>query len=165
MRTYTGNPFCPANSFSDTCGRAPMCWITSAAASAPSRPAASIAGVTDQPEQEAGGEEIAGAGGVHQLFDREGRHRGDAILRGHHAAFLAAGDDSELGIVAELFQRTLEIRGLVQRVQLGLIGEHEVDRAFTHQVEKLVTITIDAERIRQRQRHLAAGAVCECPRP
>ena len=38
---YTGNPFCPARSFSDTCGRAPMCWITSAAASAPSRPAAS----------------------------------------------------------------------------------------------------------------------------
>ena len=35
---YTGNPFCIANSFSDTCGRAPMCWITSAAASAPSRP-------------------------------------------------------------------------------------------------------------------------------
>ena len=38
---YTGNPFCPANSFNDTCGLAPMCWITSAAASAPSRPAAS----------------------------------------------------------------------------------------------------------------------------
>jgi uncharacterized protein YcbX len=35
---YTPNPFCPASSFSDTCGRAPMCWITSAAASAPSRP-------------------------------------------------------------------------------------------------------------------------------
>ena len=35
---YTANPFCPASSFSDTCGRAPMCWITSAAASAPRRP-------------------------------------------------------------------------------------------------------------------------------
>src|SRR6267378_5401 len=37
--SYTGNPFAFANSFSDVCGRAPMCWITSAAASAPSRPA------------------------------------------------------------------------------------------------------------------------------
>ena len=37
--SYTGNPFFFANSFSETCGRAPMCWIISAAASAPSRPA------------------------------------------------------------------------------------------------------------------------------
>jgi hypothetical protein len=37
--SYTGSPFCFASSFSDTCGRAPMCWITSAAASAPRRPA------------------------------------------------------------------------------------------------------------------------------
>jgi hypothetical protein len=36
---YPNNPFFFANSFSDTCGLAPMCWITSAAASAPSRPA------------------------------------------------------------------------------------------------------------------------------
>jgi hypothetical protein len=36
---YTGRPCCCANSFSETCGRAPICWITSAAASAPSRPA------------------------------------------------------------------------------------------------------------------------------
>ena len=38
-RPYTDNPFCCANSFSEVCGRAPMCWITSAAASAPNRPA------------------------------------------------------------------------------------------------------------------------------
>jgi hypothetical protein len=38
-KRYTGKPACFASSFSDTCGRAPMCWITSAAASAPSRPA------------------------------------------------------------------------------------------------------------------------------
>jgi hypothetical protein len=39
VKPYTGNPFCCANSFSEVCGRAPICWITSAAASAPSRPA------------------------------------------------------------------------------------------------------------------------------
>ena len=37
--SYTGNPLASANSFSEVCGRAPMCWITSAAASAPSLPA------------------------------------------------------------------------------------------------------------------------------
>jgi hypothetical protein len=36
---YTGRPFACARVFSDVCGRAPMCWITSAAASAPSLPA------------------------------------------------------------------------------------------------------------------------------
>jgi hypothetical protein len=40
-KPYTGKPFFFANSFSETCGRAPMCWITSAAARAPKRPAAS----------------------------------------------------------------------------------------------------------------------------
>src|SRR6185437_1743188 len=35
----TGNPAFFASSFSDTCGRAPICWITSAAASAPNLPA------------------------------------------------------------------------------------------------------------------------------
>ena len=38
-----------------------------------------MAGVTHQAEQEAGGEEIAGAGGVDQFLDRRGRHRDDAI--------------------------------------------------------------------------------------
>ena len=38
-KPYTGKPFAFANSFNDASGRAPMCWITSAAASAPSRPA------------------------------------------------------------------------------------------------------------------------------
>src|SRR6185312_10479980 len=39
VESYTGNPAFFASSLSDTCGRAPMCWITSAAASAPRRPA------------------------------------------------------------------------------------------------------------------------------
>ena len=36
----TARPFCSASALSDVCGRAPICWITSAAASAPSRAAA-----------------------------------------------------------------------------------------------------------------------------
>ena len=44
-------------------------------------------------------------------------------------------------------------------MQFGLVGEDQVDGALAHQIEKLVAVAIDAERIRQRQRHLAAGAV------
>src|SRR5215813_8328504 len=39
-RRQTARPFCSASALSDLCGRAPMCWITSAAASPPSRAAA-----------------------------------------------------------------------------------------------------------------------------
>ena len=44
-------------------------------------------------------------------------------------------------------------------MQFGLVGEDEVDGARAHQFEKFGAIAIDAERIRQRQRHLAAGAM------
>src|SRR5882757_3915048 len=44
-------------------------------------------------------------------------------------------------------------------MQLGLVGEHQVDRALLHQIDKFVAIAIDAERIRQGQRDLAAGVV------
>ena len=50
-------------------------------------------------------------------------------------------------------------------MQFGLVGEHQIDRAVAHQVEKFVAIAIDAERIRQRQRDLAAGLVRDASRP
>ena len=47
--------------------------------------------------------------------------------------------------MAQLLQRGVEIRGLIQRMQFGLVGEHQVDRALAHQIEKLVAIAIDAK--------------------
>ena len=41
-------------------------------------------------------------------------------------------------------------------MQFGLVGEHQIDRALAHQIEKLAAIAVDAKRIRQRQRDLAA---------
>ena len=52
------------------------------------------------------------------------------------------------GVGAQLRERGVEIRSLVQRVQFGLVGEHEIDGALAHQVEKLVAVAIDAEGIR-----------------
>jgi hypothetical protein len=54
-----------------------MCWITSAAASAP----IFLAGVAHQTEHEAGGEQIAGVGRIDQFMNRECRHRDDAVFR------------------------------------------------------------------------------------
>ena len=56
-------------------------------------------------------------------------------------------------------ERGVEIGGLVQALQLALVGEDEIDRAGAHQVEELVAIAVDAERIRERQRDDAAGAM------
>ena len=53
---YTGSPFCCANSFSETCGRAPMCWITSAGERAQAA-GVFISCAARQPEQKAGGEQ------------------------------------------------------------------------------------------------------------
>src|SRR4030088_186723 len=46
-------------------------------------------GAAHQTEQESGGEQVAGAGGVHDLVDRKRRHRDDAVFRGHHATSFA----------------------------------------------------------------------------
>ena len=42
-----------------------------------------------------------------------------------------------------------------------LIRKDDVDRARTHQVEELVTVAVDAERVGQRHRHLATRLVGE----
>ena len=44
-------------------------------------------------------------------------------------------------------------------MQLGFVGEHDVDGTVAHQPEEFVAIAVDAERIRQRQRHLALGVM------
>src|SRR3954471_10127518 len=68
-----------------------------------------VAGPAHQTEQESGGEQIAGAGGVHHLVDRESRHRGYAVTLDNDTAFLAAGHDAELDIVGQLLERGVEI--------------------------------------------------------
>ena len=45
-------------------------------------------------------------------------------------------------------------------MQFGLVGENNVDRALAHQIEKFAPIAIHAERVRKRQRDLAAGVMC-----
>ena len=50
------------------------------------------------------------------------------------------------------------ITHLIQRHQLELVAEQDVD-VVQDEVHEVVTVTINAERIRQRERHLATGFV------
>ena len=118
-----------------------------------------MTGVAHKAEQEAGGKEIAGTGGVHQLPDRGGRNGNNAAIGDDDTALFAAGDDAEPGVGGELLQRGVEVGRLIQRMQLGLVGKNQINRALAHQLEKFIAIAVDAERIRQRQRDLAAGAM------
>ena len=56
-------------------------------------------------------------------------------------------------------QRLVEGRGLVERLDLVAVGKDDVDGARAHQVEELVAVAVDAERIRQRHRHFAPGGM------
>src|SRR5262249_50604207 len=53
----------------------------------------------------------------------------------------------------------VEIGGLVEAVQLALIGEHEVHGAAADEIEELRAITIDAECVRQSKGDVALGGV------
>ena len=143
--SYTGSPFFCANSFSEVCGRAPICWITSAAASAPSRPAFSWPAPRTRPNRNPAANRSPAPVVSTILLDRKCRHRGHAFFRRHHAALFAARHNPEFGVAAQLLQRRVEIRGLVQRTQFGLVGEDQVDRAISHQVEKFAAIAVHAK--------------------
>ena len=52
----------------------------------------------------------------------------------------------------------VEIVGLVQRADLGLVGEQDIDLA-RHQLAERGAVAVDAERVGQAQRDLPSGAV------
>ena len=88
-----------------------------------------------------------------------------AVAGHHHAAFLAARYDRELGVAAQRLDRGVEIGGLVKAVQFALVGEHDIDGALADQLEEFGAIAVDAERIRQRERDLARRLVRDRPPP
>ena len=108
--------------------------------------------------EEARGEEIAGTGGIEDLRDRRGRDF-DAILAGEDfRAFLAARQHRDLGLAAHRGGGLLEILRLVERADLGLVGEEDVDMA-ADQVAEIGAVAIDAERIGEGEADFAAGLV------
>ena len=145
LANYTGNPFCFASSFSDTCGRAPMCWITSAAASAPRRPAFSWPALRTRPNRKpAANRSPAPVVSTSLSIGNAGAATTPSFETTTQPFSLRVTTPSLVSL-PQLLQRAVEIRGLVQRVQFRLVGENQIDRALAHQVEKLVAIAVDAE--------------------
>ena len=164
-RSQIFRPFSAASSLSETSGRAPTCWITSAAEIAPSRAGVAQAHPPGMADQEAGGEQVAGAGRIHDFTDRRGRHGFGLAAGNDHAAFLAAGDNGKRRIALDRRQRAVEIAGLVERMQLALIGEHDVDGLVADQLEEFVAIAVDAERVRQASARPCGRSCGRCSRP
>ena len=114
-----------------------MCWITSAAASAPSCAAVAMVAAARQPEQEARREQVAGAGGVDHLLDRRGRHRVTPSLLTTTQPFSLRVTTASLASSRKRLAAGVEIGGLVEAVQLAFVGEHQIDRAGADQVDEL----------------------------
>ena len=108
--------------------------------------------------EKARGVEIAGPGGVDDARHRRRRHR-VLLARGQHDAALgAAGQRRDRDMAAHRRGRGGEILGLVERADLRLVGEQDVDMAVD-QIAKRGAMALDAERVGQAQRHPAAGGV------
>src|SRR6476620_362349 len=97
--------------------------------------------------QEAGGKEVAGAGRVDKIVDRRGRHRARPVVADDDTPFLRTRDDGEDALPLQRLDRGFEIGGLVQRMQLALIAEDDIERAAAHEIDEFVAIEIDAKRV------------------
>ena len=148
----------PASSARGVAGRAPTCEMTSAAASDPSRPQTARSRPRLRPTRNPGGVEIAGAGRVDQRLDGMRIDHVHLLARHDDRAALAARERGHLAAPAHLLQRGVEVPRLVQRADLGLVGEQDV-HVVLDQVEERVAVPVDAERIGQRERDLASRRV------
>src|SRR5229473_1764367 len=79
-----------------------------------------------QPVEEAAGVEVAGAGGVDQPRHLLRRDRVRGAGGDDDRSFLAARQRGDLAMAAHFARRRVEIRGLVERTDLGLVGEFDV---------------------------------------
>ena len=107
-----------------------------------------VAAPFGKPGKKAGGEEVAGAGGVDDLVGGFGRHLDDGVAGQHHGTLFRPGDDADLGLAALFGDGALEIVGPVERLQLVLVGEDDVDAAAC-QRDEIAVMAIDAEHVRQ----------------
>src|SRR5437588_12912328 len=70
----------------------------------------------------------------------------------------APGQRRDLAMAADMVQRLVEALDLVERSDLVLVREKDVDVELD-ELEELGTVTIDTERVRERQRDTPVGPV------
>src|SRR5439155_21424248 len=85
--------------------------------------------------EKAAGIEIAGAGGVDDLCHRCGRDLMAGGAGDHDRALGAAGQHGNLAVARGGASRSLEIAGLVERVDLDLVREHDIDMVRDQRAE------------------------------
>ena len=112
-------------------------------------------GVPGEPCQESCCKEVTGASRVHKSLDREGGH-GKGLLTGdRHRAMFGTSDHADDVFVTQGRQSGVEISRLVERVQLVLVGEQDVDVPLADQAKELFAIAVDTETVREGERDAA----------
>ena len=108
-----------------------------------------------QPVERARGELVAGAGGVDHRPLRMSPDNVDLVVLDDDGAGRSPGQEAETAILSSPLQRVVEVLDFVQRPDLGVVREEDVDRG-SDQLEKLGAVPLDAELVRKRERHLVA---------
>ena len=111
-----------------------------------------------QAEQEACGVKVARPG---RIDDPGHRRRGDGVLLAigqDDAAALAPGQRGDRDMAAHRLRRCREVVSLVQRADLRLVGEQDIDLALDQFAEG-GPMPPDTERVGEAQRDTAPGAV------
>src|SRR5262249_59207933 len=83
-----------------------------------------------QAEEKSGRVQISGTGRVHERLDRMSVDDVDLVASDDHGASRAPREGGDLAVLASVLERGVEIVDLVQRADLSLIGEQDVDVAL-----------------------------------
>src|SRR6476646_8032143 len=103
-------------------------------------------------KQEAGGEQVAGAGGVDQFLDRLGGNIRTLAAANGKGPVLAARDDQGLDFRSDRGDGAVEMRNAGERVYLRLIGKKDVDPAAVEQLIESVAVAVDAKCVGESER-------------
>ena len=153
---YT-RPAARASSESAVSGRAPMWPITSAAQRLASRPLAARPRPRVMAVEKSRRVEIAGSGRVHHAARPARVDHMHLVPAQDDRALFAARETGDFAMAAHRLERRIEIRGLVERGDLVLVGEEDVDMV-RHQLAELAAVTAHAERIGERAAPLRASS-------
>src|SRR5690554_2196825 len=113
-----------------------------------------------EPKEEARGEEIARARRIDELTRRD-RVNGDRpIARDDERAFFAPREDGDAAFSADRFSRLFKARGLIERGDLGLIREEDIDMSVD-EIEEALSMALDAKGIGEGEGDLAPMIMSE----
>ena len=96
--------------------------------------------------QEATGVEVSGSSGIHQGAEAENADVEALVAAQHHGAFAGAGNRGDGAAPTHAFEGRLEVVGLVERLDLRLIGKQHV-YVTIHQFQEALAVPINTEAV------------------